>query len=111
MEVVAVSRPETRRGPQLDVLVRFKGTDPDGSAWADEWREIKLLSNDLKKEARRLEKIRYPTGPRPASRPAGRRVNPRLEPVYEHEEQGEAAAWLRRWADYAAEAAAVAAET
>ena len=111
VEVVAVSRPEKRRGPQLDVLVRFKGTDPDGSAWADEWREIKLLSNDLKKEARRLEEIRYPAEPRPASRPAGRRVSPRLEPVYEHEEQGEAAAWLRRWADYAAEAAAVAAET
>ena len=99
-----------RVGPQLDVLVRFKGTDPDGSAWADEWRSIRLLSDDLKKEARRMEAIRYPAEPRPASRPAGRRVSPRLEPIYEHEEQGEAAAWMRRWADYAAEAAAEAAE-
>ena len=58
VDVVAVQRPVPRVGPQLDVLVRFKGTDPDGSAWADEWRSIRLLSDDLKKE----EKTTVTTG-------------------------------------------------
>ena len=48
-----------RIGTQLDVNIRFRGTDADGNAWNDEWISVVRISKDLKDEARRIEKALY----------------------------------------------------
>ena len=108
-EVVSVRRPEKRVGPQLEVQVRYGGTDAEGNAWPDKWVAIRDVTNDLKVRARYMEEIRYPKAAKPASRPAGRRYSPRLEVIYEREEEKEESERQRAWTDYAAMAAAEAA--
>ena len=107
-EVIAVRRPAKRKGQQLEVLVRYKGTDADGQAWSDEWRSISDVTNDLKLEARRMEKVKYPEV-KAARRPRGTRVSPRMEVIYEVDEQLEDDGWWRRWTEYSREAAECAA--
>ena len=102
-------RPEKRRGQQLEVQVRYSGTDADGNAWPDKWVAIKDVTNDLKVKARYMEEIRYPAMARHVSRPAGKRCSPRLEVIYEREEEEEESERQRAWMDYAAAAAAEAA--
>ena len=85
-----------------------KGTDADGQAWSDEWRSISDVTNDLKLEARRLEKVKYPEV-KAARRPRGTRVSPRMEVIYEVDEQLEDDGWWRRWTEYSREAAECAA--
>ena len=108
-EVVSVRRPEKRVGLQLEVQVRYGGTDAEGNAWPDKWVAIRDVTNDLKVRARYMEEIRYPKAAKPASRPAGRRYSPRLEVIYEREEEKEESERQRAWTDYAAMAAAEAA--
>ena len=56
-----VRRPEERHGLQLEVLVRWRGEDPvTGAYWGEEWRNIMDLTGDLKEEARRKERSKYP---------------------------------------------------
>ena len=101
-------RPVRRIGTQLDVIIRFRGTDSDGNAWDDEWIPVARISKDLKDEARRVEKALYGV-PVTASRPSGRRISPRLEPIYEIEETEIGDRLQQDWTEYACEAAAVAA--
>ena len=111
-EVITVRRPVgatgRRIGTQLDVRIRFRGTDADGNAWNDEWIPVVRLTKDLKDEARRIEIALYPV-PAVASRPAGRRISPRLEHIYEIEETDIGDRLQQDWTDYACEAAAIAA--
>ena len=62
-EVITVRRPVgatgRRIGTQLDVRIRFRGTDADGNAWNDEWIPVVRLTKDLKDEARRIEIALY----------------------------------------------------
>ena len=107
-EVITVRRPVGKIGTQLDVRIRFRGTDADGNAWNDEWIPVVRISKDLKDEARRIEIALYPV-PVVASRPSGRRISPRLEPIYEIEETDIGDRLQQDWTDYACEAAAIAA--
>ena len=107
-EVITVRRPVGRIGTQLDVRIRFRGTDADGNAWNDEWIPVVRLTKDLKDEARRIEIALYPVLA-VASRPAGRRISPRLEHIYEIEETDIGDRLQQDWTDYACEAAAIAA--
>ena len=93
-------RPVRRIGTQLDVRIRFRGTDADGNAWNDEWISVVRISKDLKDEARRIEKALYGV-PVMASRPSGRRISPRLEPIYEIEETVIGDRLQPDWTDYA----------
>ena len=41
--------------------MRWRGEDPvTGAYWGEEWRNIMDLTGDLKKGARRMERIKYP---------------------------------------------------
>ena len=76
--VLDVRYPVSRVGPQLDVLVRWKGAPiASKTRWCDEWISVTLLSDDLKAVARGLErqKLKRPAPPSPV----GDRVNPAKE--------------------------------
>ena len=107
-EVITVRRPARIIGTQLDVRIRFRGTDADGNAWDDKWISVARISKDLKGEARRIERALYPVTVM-ASRPSGRRISPRLESIYEIEETGTGDRLQQDWTDYACKAAAIAA--
>ena len=91
-ELVSVWRPLPRKGRQLEALAAWEGQDPDGREWPDVWVDITQLSPDLKKEARRMERVKYPPGAsvgpeqRQSAR-AQRRAAARLRQVCERDRQ------------------------
>ena len=75
-KLLDVRRPEQRRGTQLEVQVQWRGADPWDRPWPIEWQPLRWLTHDLKLEARRMERRRWPSGW--ASRPEGSRHCSRL---------------------------------
>ena len=55
-----VQRPAQRRGSQLEVQVQWRGADPWGAPWPVEWKPLRLLTVDLRREARRIERAKWP---------------------------------------------------
>ena len=73
--IVDVRYPVARRGMQLDVLVRWAGRSlASKQRWPDEWKPISLLSKDLIRAARDLERERLKRPVPPA--PSGDRQQP-----------------------------------
>ena len=80
-KVLDVRRPAQRKGQQLDALLKWAGADGlTGEAWPPMWKTIVDLTADLRDEARRLERRKWPPPP-PAVRPAATRKCARLHPT------------------------------
>ena len=75
-KLLDVRKPEQRRGTQLEVQVQWRGADPWDRPWPIEWKPLRWLTHDLKLEARRMERRRWPMGW--ATRPEGSRHCSRL---------------------------------
>ena len=59
--VLDVRRPEHRRGRQIEVQVEWAGVHTrSGTPWSVEWVAITWCTSDVREEARRQERIRYP---------------------------------------------------
>ena len=70
-------------GRGLQALVRWRGVDPDtGEAWPELWLDVNgtFFTTDLRREARAMERVKYP---KPAEAPvrSGARRSARLDPT------------------------------
>ena len=61
-ELVAVWRPLPRRGRQLEVLTAWEGQSKEGQPSPEVWLDVTQVSPDLKREARRMKRDKYPPG-------------------------------------------------